>query len=130
MVGDRLPRPAVSALATALLSLACSDPHAELAANESAARTTVTRFFGAALTTDCDAVAAELAPELRARFVEEGCEETLADFRAHPLQRVVSCVPDGRSPDVMLVRVQLEGRQTQSVLRVQHVGASWLLVSL
>jgi hypothetical protein len=109
-------------------ALACHG--ADHADDEAAARAVVTRLFTAAVALDCDAVMHELGPTLRARFESAGCEESLEDFRAHPLEQIVSVAPDGRSPDAMLVRVRLSGQRTESVVRLRRAGDAWQIESM
>lgn len=112
-------------LAVLVALVACSAPPPGAPADA------VVRLFTAVEAGDCDAALAALARAYRADFAQRHtCDELLADLRRLRLERVIDTRVDGRDARAHLVRIHLQGRATESWIRVEEEDGQWRIFSM
>jgi hypothetical protein len=93
----------------------------------------VKAYFSALEKSDCKALRNAAGAELGKR-IDKNCDAALDDYRKQGLRlvRIEGVTPDGRNPEVMLVRVVVlrDGKQAPVILRVEKESGRWKLASL
>jgi len=91
-------------------------------------------FFQAAAKQDCAATKRATAGDLRAHLEQQGCDGLFEQMEKHGLayQRSTAVKPDGRAPQarILEVRLRLNGKERDRLLRVEQAEGAWKLASL
>lgn len=102
------------------LAIGCQSSRSD----EDLALETVSRFFAALPTEDCEIIQNWIT-------AAEGCEEVVAEYNSHGMKLVElhSAERDGRNPDAIMVRARLEQdgktQKQPALLRVEKTNGRW-----
>lgn len=92
----------------------------------------VKRFFQAVEASDCNAATGALSQAYRTELTKKNlpCDEYIETWRRFQFERVIETQVDGRNQKAHLVRTQLRGRQTDSIIRVEAEDGQWRIFSM
>lgn len=114
-------------LAVPLLVLACRGTPA---VPPGAPDGTVARLYAAVDAGDCQKAVAELSASYRDHVESAGCDEFIEKLREFPLERVIETKTDGRDSGARLVRIRVENRKTDVIIRVEAENGQWKIFSM